>query len=62
MKAIKETRDAFKEVEKCVIACADTNGRLAWINVEDLIDNKGAVRTERRISIPTKIALAGWNT
>jgi hypothetical protein len=25
MEAVKEIRNAFKKVEKCVIACADTN-------------------------------------
>ena len=33
MKAIKEIRDAFKKVKKCVIACADVNSCLVWMNV-----------------------------
>jgi hypothetical protein len=37
MEAPKEIRDAFEEVGKRVIACADASSGLVWSGVKDLM-------------------------
>ena len=60
MEAFKEIRDAFKEVEKRVIASGDPNRRLELCHLK--VDRqRRLIRTERRTLIPTNIAFVGWN-
>jgi hypothetical protein len=58
MKAVDEICDAFKKVDKRVIACTDTNSCL--ISSKEPTYKRRAIRTERRTSMPTKITFAGW--
>ena len=60
METFKEVSEAFKEFKKCVIARADTIGRLGLLVCQ--IDSVSKItRTVKRTSIPTKIRFAGWN-
>ena len=64
MEAFEEDRDAFNEVNEGVTACTDAKSRLASIRMNDfsncsLVEKGGTIRTERRTSMPTNIALVG---
>lgn len=58
MEAVDETCDAFKKVDKRVIACIDTNSCL--VSSKELTYKRRVIRTERRTSMPTNITFAGW--
>jgi hypothetical protein len=61
IKTFEEIGNTFKELAKCVIAFTDADSCLMWINITKVRLERRAMLTERRISMPMKTALAGWN-
>jgi hypothetical protein len=61
--SFEEASDAFKEFKECVIARADSFGRLVVTGYEEtlLIDKMREKRTVKRESMPKKTRSAGWN-